>query len=303
MALEPEDRYSSAAEVAGDLEAWLRHEPIAWTRPSMLRVTGLWMRRKPALAAALALILLLLIVGGIAVAHLTAVANQERLDAAVAEARAEEQVLARRSAREKLLAFIADLEQARVEGLPMQVLREIWLSEWLFGPTVLGDGPERFELWRIRTDVVRDLLAKARAAGDENSFHALLWESALGFWLLDDDYREAETVLDDNYRKWQALLDPQDPWLDHLRAMRACATVTRLAHSDQASGQLSDDRPALEELAATLERAAGLLDADAPGSALHRVILDRQQVLYGPGLLDRPAQRKAAEDHLNELSE
>jgi len=303
MAVEPEDRYSSAAEVAGDLEAWLRHEPLAWTRPSLLRLAGLWTRRKPALAAALALILLLLIVGGIVVARLSAVANQRRLDVAVAEARAEAEMRQRRLAREDLHGFIAGLEKARDEGLPAQVLREIWLSEWLFGPTVLGDGPERFELWRIRTDVVRDLLTKARAAGEENSFHALLWESALGFWLLDDDYREAETVLDDNYRKWQALLDPQDPWLDHLRAMRACATVTRLAHTDHAGGQLIDDRPALEELAAILQRAADMLDADAPGSALHRVILDRQQVLYGPGLLDRPEQRKAAEDRMSELSE
>ena len=236
-------------------------------------------------------------------ARLTAVANQRRLDVAVAQTKLEGEEQQRRAALEQVTAFRERLEMQRAEGLPYGVLPQIWLLEWLFGPTVLGDGPERFELWRLRINVVRDLVNNAQADGQHNTFHALLWESALGFWLLDDDYREAETVLDDNYRKWQALLDPQDPWLDHLRAMRACATVTRLAHSDHAGGQLIDDRPALEELAATLQRAADMLDADAPGSALHRVILDRQQVLYGPGLLDRPEQRKAAEDRQSELSE
>lgn len=301
LATRAEDRYSSAAEVADNLDAWLRREPIAWTRPSMLRRMRLWARRKPALAASLVLILLLIAASGLALDHLASVANQRRLDAAVAEARAEEVERQQREGRRTLWTFIGSVEQARDEGLSNQLLMVIWLSEWLFGPTVLGDGPERFEIWRMRIDTVRDKLEKARAAGGEDSFHTLLWESALGFWLLEEDCREAETILDANYRKWQAILDPDDPWLNHLLAMLACATISRLSEPGGAAEETAREAADLEQLADLLDRAEAQLDADASGSALHRVILDRQRVLYGPGLLDRPEKMQDAAQRLEKI--
>jgi predicted Ser/Thr protein kinase len=303
LATLPADRYNSAAAFADDLEAWLRHEPISWTRPSILRRTRLWARRKPAFAASVAMIVVLLITGGIALRHFASIADQRRLDAAVAEARAEEVERARAAAHERVVQFRAQYLAAIEAGLPGQLLSIIWLAEWLYEPTVLGTGPERFDLWRARVAGVRDKLENARAAGGEDGFQTLLWESALGFWLIEEDCREAETMLGENRRKWGAILQPDDPWLVHLEAMRACATVQRLAQAAEVGGSPGQEGTDPEELVAALERVERMLARDEAGSALRRTILRHQQMLYGPELLDRPEQMREAAEHLRVIKD
>jgi TolB-like protein/Tfp pilus assembly protein PilF len=55
----PQRRYSSALALAEDLERWLRHEPIQARRSGVLTRGQKWMRRKPAIAAVIALSLAL----------------------------------------------------------------------------------------------------------------------------------------------------------------------------------------------------------------------------------------------------
>ena len=132
-------------------------------------------------------------------------------------------------------------------------------------------------LWKLRIQVVGDLLDKARARGGQDSFHTLLWESALAFWLINDGrYAEAEQLLPDNSAKWGAILDPADLWLLHLRGMQACLTVG-LAESDD-----------LDRAASTLEQVESSLSVDEHGSGLHRLVLTHLLKVYGPTLLDRP---------------
>ena len=304
MAIRSEDRYNSAAGVADDLEAWVRREPIPWTRPSLVRRVKLWSRRRPALSAAAAAIVVLILASGAALQYLASEASQRRLEAAVSEARLEEEERSRDNFRTHLRRFIALFKESNSKGLAYKVLPEIWIVEWLFGPTVLGDGPERFELWEVRVDVVRDLLQKAKASGGDHVFHTLLWESALGFWLIKDgDYREAEPLVAENYTKWQALLEPDDPWLVHLQAMRACAVVNRLADErDDSEPPRGSPRESLS-IASTLEQAERMLNADAPGSPLHLLVLGRMRQLYEPDLLDRPQRMKEVEERRRALSE
>ncbi|MDY7110048.1 MAG: serine/threonine-protein kinase [Planctomycetota bacterium] len=303
LAAAPADRHDSAAAFADDLEAWLRHEPVAWTRPSLLRRTGLWARRKPALAASLALILVLLIVGGLVVNHFASVANRRQLEVAVAQARIEEEERLRHEFRQRLHDLVAGFEQADREGLPTQLLSIIWLAEWLYEPTALGTGPERFDLWHERITAVRHKLENARAAGGEDTLQTLVWESALGFWLIEEDCREAETILRENRRKWAAILHPQDPWLAHVEAMRACATVQRLVQSTQAGGLSDPETNDLAGLAAIFDRVQRMLAPGESGSALRRVILRHQRLLYGPDLLDQPERMQEAADHLRLIEE
>ena len=60
VALEPEERYQTAAECADDLQRYLAHEPIGARRPSRVYRLLLWCRRDPLLAAmSLAMIVVL----------------------------------------------------------------------------------------------------------------------------------------------------------------------------------------------------------------------------------------------------
>ncbi|MEY2408226.1 MAG: eukaryotic-like serine/threonine-protein kinase, partial [Verrucomicrobiota bacterium] len=73
----PQVRYPSAAELADDLERWLRHEPIAAREVTTTERAWKWMKRRPALAAVAAL--LLLVVLAVAVASPIALWHIEQL--------------------------------------------------------------------------------------------------------------------------------------------------------------------------------------------------------------------------------
>lgn len=63
LASAPGDRHPSAAALADDLEAWLEYRPIAWQKPSPAQVFGLWIRRRPTVAASITVAVVLLITG------------------------------------------------------------------------------------------------------------------------------------------------------------------------------------------------------------------------------------------------
>ncbi|MEE8155511.1 MAG: serine/threonine-protein kinase [Phycisphaerales bacterium] len=303
MAVQPGDRYASAAAVANDLEAWMRREPILWTHPSVFRRLALWSRRKPALAAATALILALLITSGIVVRQFAAAVAQERFEKAVANANLEQEERHRTEFRLLLEGFLAQFAQEHEEGLDTELLPKLWSMEWFYGPTVLGEGPDRLELWRLRVDIIRKLVMDARAAGRVHTLDILLWESTLGFWLIKiGEYREAEPLLSQNYANWKAILAPEDPWLAHLESIQASAVVIRLSDERQPSDNVPNENRELLAAKATLERVNQILEEDAPRSPIHILVLDHLRILYGPELLDQPdryaeiAQRHEAAD-------
>lgn len=63
LAVRPEDRYGSAAELADDLGRWLRHEPVAAVGGGRLYRAGRFVRRHRALVAALSLLAVALVSG------------------------------------------------------------------------------------------------------------------------------------------------------------------------------------------------------------------------------------------------
>ena len=289
MAVQPEDRYASAAAVANDLEAWMRREPILWTRPSLLRRLALWSRRKRALAVAVVLILILLVASGVIIRQLAVSAAQERLEKAVATARLEQEERSRVELGEEMILYYMQLAQLREDGLTTELLPQIWLLEWVYGQTVLGEGPDRLELWRQRVDIIRDLVQQRRIEGGEPDLETLLWESALGFWLIKiGEYREAEPLLSQNYANWKAILAPDDPWLAHLQAIQASAVVIRLTDEQQQFDSVPNENRELLAAEATLERVDQMLEEHAPGSPIHILVLDHLRILYGPELLDQP---------------
>jgi eukaryotic-like serine/threonine-protein kinase len=85
----PSHRYESAAALADDLDRFVRHEPVKARRSGVVRRVGKWMRRQPAIAAAITAILVLAVVaGGSALWYEAQRARVERsVDADLAEVR------------------------------------------------------------------------------------------------------------------------------------------------------------------------------------------------------------------------
>ncbi len=283
MAIEPEQRFSSAAEFAESLDRWLRRMPLTWTKPSVVRRVVLWTKRKPAVAAAAMLIVVLSLAGGAAIVHFSTVARQQRFENAITAVKLEQEEKYRAQWQESLSAFSARLKAARAKGLSHEVLPSIWLQEWLFGPTVLGEGPEKHELWETRLEVIGDLVERYRSEVGPGAVQTLLWETALGFWLVGEGRPdEAELLLEGNLVGWRRLLDPDDPWLGHVQAMKDCATVARAGNGEPF------DRLDLVSLEPRLAAQERTLDTQEPGSPLHYLLLTHLQTLYGPDLLNQP---------------
>lgn len=293
MAADPDKRHSSAAALADDLDAWLHREPIAWTKPRITRRLSLWVRRKPAIAALTFLVIALAIGGGV-VGFGVAVVN--------ARVAVEEQT--RDTFRAKGRKFEVAARQAHQQGLGEQVLSGIWIGEWLFGPTVLGVDLDRFELWNLRIEVVRELVEQEKARGRGSTKTALDWESGLGFWLIKDgNFAEAGPILNENYTKWEAILAPDDPYLDHVRAMQACVVTRQLADDAGSSADAPVSADKLHAAEATLDRVHQMLEEDTPGSPLHFLILEHLLLLYGPELLNQPESFDEIDQHLAKLRE
>ena len=116
-----------------------------------------------------------------------------------------------------------------------------------------------------------------------SALQTLLWETALGFWLVGEGQpAEAEPLLDGNLDRWRGLLDPKDPWLKQVEAMKDCATVARAGNGE------SFDRLDLISLEPRLVLQERRLNSHEPGSPLHYLVLTHLQTLYGPDLLNQP---------------
>jgi TolB-like protein/Tfp pilus assembly protein PilF len=64
---DPQRRYSSALALAGDLERWLKHEPIKARRTGLITRGGKWVHRNPGFAAMAAMLLVLAVPLGVLV--------------------------------------------------------------------------------------------------------------------------------------------------------------------------------------------------------------------------------------------
>lgn len=294
MAARSEDRYSSAASLADDLEIWLRHEPIPWTRPSIWRRVRLATRRKPALALALAIMMLIVAGSGITVQQVAALKQQSDREAELARARSDAEQSARVKYTAKLRDHVQSIRQAQQDDLDQRLLMHLWLLDWIYQPSLIGTGEDPQELIASRIDLLRNLCERGEQSGCGEALETLLTQSALGWWLLvDTRNQEAEAVLSDNEAKWRRLLARDDVWLDHLRWMRVSAEAGRLAGEVPAGGISSHEHEALQTAANALETAEQRLRQSHRDSPIHWLVMRNLQTLYRPELLNHP--HRAAE--------
>jgi tetratricopeptide (TPR) repeat protein/tRNA A-37 threonylcarbamoyl transferase component Bud32 len=142
---EPERRYSSAEALAEELERWLRHEPIH-ARPSNVWMRGAkWARRRPAAAAAIALLLIgTCISTWQAVRATRAEREQRRLREEAEQARADAKLDATKGIQmaEFLLGLLKGVRPAVARGTDTTILREMMDQGLKDFTTKLKDVPE-----------------------------------------------------------------------------------------------------------------------------------------------------------------
>ena len=135
----------------------------------------------------------------------------------------------------------------------------------------------------MRLAVIGDRVDRYRSEAGVGALQTLLWETALGFWLVGEGRpAESERLLEGNLNRWTELLDPSDPWLGHVQSMKDCATVARAGNGEPFDRL---DLVSLESRLAVQERT---LDSHEPGSPLHFLVLTHLQTLYGSDLLNQP---------------
>jgi serine/threonine-protein kinase len=115
---EPGKRYPTAADLAADLERFLRHEPIQARPPGRLEHCLRWVRRRPATAGLLAAVTLLVAAGAVGAWWL----YQQQTIARARQARADQEARGAVARARSLLkegwraADLAKLREARAEG-------------------------------------------------------------------------------------------------------------------------------------------------------------------------------------------
>jgi serine/threonine protein kinase/formylglycine-generating enzyme required for sulfatase activity len=113
----PERRYASAALLAEDLDRFLNGEPILARPASILERAAKWVRRRPLVAALLAVVALLTLAGFVGISWEYRAAVRERNRAQRAEADAEEALAQAREERDAAVEARRRLVRAHVEQL------------------------------------------------------------------------------------------------------------------------------------------------------------------------------------------
>jgi hypothetical protein len=251
----------------------------------------------------------LIVASVIAGQRLSAVASEKRLEAAVAQSKLKEQEAAQQQEKAAQLEIARQFTTLKqTYRLNLEVLSQIWLLEYVFGPRVLNVEQAEALLWKNRIKVIRGVVDEARRAGRGEQMETLLWEGALAFWLVSDgDFVEAEPLLQRNIAGWSSRLDADDEWLATLQAMAACAAVNRCVAEarDRVGKRPADADSELRSIQAALDQYSDHLDDGHTGTPVHLLVLRATEALHEPSLLNDSKRRDdAANGHaaLQEVS-
>lgn len=297
MALRPEDRYSSAAALADDLEAWAARLPISWMKPSARRRANLWARRNPVLGSVLAICVLVGGASGAASVHWSAVAAEKSRIAAEQTQVAEVQTKAatqyktfNSKARETVRNLYKAVNQAE-KAMPsgQDLLTAVMVFEWMNGGKTFGAFDIPAGLMN-RIPLARERLESLRAAGAENSIESIVLETSLAIWLFrDGSIREAEELLSATEARLAGRGNAEEPWMDQVVVLRAAADVRRLLPKAQAGALTEADRRELMIAEERIQSAFGRPAAIRPSGVFAEFGYGALRDLYGPLMLDRPA--------------
>lgn len=281
-----EDRYPTADALATDLESWLDHLPIIWTRPSLVRRASLVARRQPRLVAFAAVFTLGAVIS-------TVMWINARIAQAEQQVRLEYLQQRRDAVKDGLLTLAGWFQEGQI---PDQWLPAMTASESITGP-FLFDTSSKEMLWKDRIRVALSIIERAKKEGRLNCIETLLWSDCMAMWLLNSPGQgeTAAVVLDKFTPYWDHILKPNDPWIDVRHTLRTCAQVQSLDETAE-KGQLTPaQRATLPELNRQLDADETKYISPIEHGALRQLILATKVTIYGPRLLNDPGAVRSAE--------
>lgn len=320
MAPRPEKRYSAASELADDLDAWLRHEPIRWTNPTTAHMLRLWARRRPTVAASVLLAGVAVLGGtsGVLILNHRAIEADLRADAAelakqVEQARAETASVRAEEAQTRIRVtrelveniynkVLPDLERGEQES---QLIPFLWSIEYLVSPSIMLSGSKVNNLQVSRTEVVEQLVSRLSDQGRASDLKALLWRCNLALWHAQHHQLErARAMLDADRPHWQRMLNPNDGMWAIINTIDAGIDARYLLQRAQQTGSVTDAlRQDLQAAADRIQRHRPNLVSHSPRSPVLKYALQTLADLYDTDMLDRPGERDAAMEALQEQTE
>jgi len=240
----PSDRYKSADLLAADLESWLRHRPIGWQRPGLLRRVRLLAWRHPVVVSLAFLSGVLFLAGGFGwlnAAKASALARENQQLAQVERAKLEATQEWKKKAADQLTRMLIGLGSAKNNGLEAEVLTSLWVLEWVHGPMLLETPDLLDRVWKSRIEVLERARKRLGAGGQSESVASQLMVPSLAIWYLrSGQANEAEKLLASSETFWRSRTDASDPWLRDLQAMSCVARLTRLMIHASASAASKD---------------------------------------------------------------
>ncbi|MGH7132249.1 MAG: serine/threonine-protein kinase [Phycisphaerales bacterium] len=302
---QPQDRYQSADALAADLDAWIAYRPLTGSKTSLKRRTTLLLRRQPLLIVAGAAVVALAVLAGL----LLGASERRRLDASL---KATEEIAKKdhemlEQSRAAVESMFRNYQNARVAA---DWLPNVTVLETVAGPFLkhLGKGTE--SIWSSRIDLVRRHLESENQAGNTGHAEYLMWQSVLGYWLMQaGKYDQADQQLNEARAGWSRNVAQDDTWIKYVdeiircsQVKRALASVSPAADPNAPTRTLSPaERDRLRPVAAELERGVVVFTGLRNGGNLHKQVLDCLDAVYSPQLLDDPAGRDRVRRLMREL--
>jgi len=271
LAPAPQDRYNSAGSFADDLESWLRHEPLYWTRPSIGRVSLLWMKRQPLAAVFLIVLVTSLAGSGAAIQYFASRAEIE-------EARQSALLDGVRAVGQRVAA-------ASQDRLPSTRLLEIgWWYSYLSGQDQFGAIVDDDTAWRATFLALERWVSRLEEAGEGDSLNAIAMKKVLAFWCIGDGQLDRAEQLIAQLRatmKTKLSVADGDPWWLDLDAYELMAGARRALADAHGESEL-------RAIAVSLEQHEPRWRNADRGSPQHLVLLETLQDLYGPRGINDP---------------
>ncbi|MBC7771851.1 MAG: serine/threonine protein kinase [Pyrinomonadaceae bacterium] len=267
---EPSQRHHSAGELADDLAAWIQGRPIAWTRPSLVRIASLWAIRNKLLATLLTVVLVALLGAGITAWWVRERDQQLQLQSeSQARRMAEEQLESlKQDFRKSVKAFANAMFARSPANVPSSL---VWLN-WLTQVNIIdqaGTHAPPTEITLVLTRIIED----QEREGHGSALETLLAKHALAFVLVEQEEHFAASVQLKSIRaQWSDRLPAHDPFWKEIDLLDRCVAAMTMLSTEQEK----------TEAVAFLRKYLASSSTDGPAERLIREVLRKVKAKQAP---------------------